>query len=37
MQKTVSEVLERWYFPYSVIWLAGQWEGLLVYMNLLLF
>ena len=25
MQKTVSEVLKTWYFPYSAFLSAGQW------------
>ena len=24
VQKTISEVLKTWYFPYSAFWLAGQ-------------
>ena len=28
VQKTVSEELKTWYFPYSAFWLTGQLEGL---------
>ena len=27
MQKTVSEVIKTWYFPYPAFLSAGQWGG----------
>ena len=27
MQKTVSEVIKTWFFPYSAFWSAGQLGG----------
>ena len=35
-QKTVSDVLKTWYFPYSAFWSTGQWRALAPTLTILL-